>query len=652
MSTKPPAPVPPPSYIELLGVFQRTVPSSFWRPIAQGDDGEPTPAYALFRAIARIFERYAQTSNTSVQARFYLPSALQTAPPASSGRVASGEVVVERVAQAADALVVLPGRMILDGPGERRYVNAQEIIWNPGDTAPRTVLFVSQVEGFVGNLDFLANEDGTLDLDLIAIANQDFDKAAPGGSIIQINAQSVLQDSGIPDLFSPDDVGLYAQINVAADPFNVNKRRLITGWDWPELEIPVGTGRYPRRAFLQDVQRKNVVEALGEVGGVFTNYYDQSVDELTSDDIPLLPFPPAFGDAFYFGYTSPFQGTSIRFDQPGQGGWGLTWEYWDGAAWQPVPNLDDLTNGFIPPSEGFYDATWDAPADWATLLSPSGSGLNLYFVRARLTAFLAMVQQPIAGRIVLFVEELLIVEPVPLPPDVGTVTWEVLDFREENLGLRLNQVQAFAGGRDNDLFILGDERGVYQQANELDDVFRDRASRLADVVSPRAIITAINRALRPLNFSGTAIDVTIDSTEAQNLIGAGFTGLFFDLEANLAPSPPGILAAFDLYAPGDPNPQNPWLVTQSIEEAYGWFLVLLPYLGEGDFGAFFDDGPLFFDETVQVYYGPAFTGFMDGFPIDGYATYAAIYNDLLPIKAGGVGFSLLRRERLTEPEEC
>jgi len=649
MSDPLPPPVGPPTYLGLLEVFRRTVPVSFFEPLLTGEDGKPTPAFALFRAIAQIFAQVGRAGNTSIQARYYLPSALQTAPPATSGFPATGEVVLDRVGDASDALVVAQGRMIIEGPGGRRYVNASEVIWNPGDVAPRTVVFASQILGFAGNLDFLADENGLVDLDLVQIADQSFDKAAPGGSALILNDQSVIQDTGFPDIFTDGDVGLYLKINASDNPENVNRKYQVVGFDWPELEIPVGSGRYPRRDFLGDVVRRNPVEVLSEVGGVYTDYYDQAVDELTTADIPLLPDPPAVGDAFYFGFTSTFQGVTIRFDQPGEGDWELAWEYWDGAAWQPLPNLDDLTNAFRPPFPGFESCTWDVPPDWAAQLSPTGSGLTLFFVRARLSVFTDMTVQPLAGRIVFFHYEPVI--PSVYPPG-GDITWAMLDFRESNLGLKIAQAQAFSGGRDDDLYILGDERGVYQQPFETDDVFRERAARLADVVSPLAIIQAINRALRPLGFQGDAIDVTIDNTEAQNLLGAGFTGLFFDLPAELAPSPPGILAAFDLYAPGDENPQNPWLVTQSLEEAYGWFLVLLPWLGEGDFGIFLDEGPLYWDEAAQVYYGPSFFGFIDGFPIDGYATYSAIYNTIEPIKAGGGGFTMIGRENPTVPVEC
>ena len=504
-------PAPPPTFEQLLEVFRRTTPKDFYEPLADRGDGTPTPSFSLFRGLARTFEKLALKATRSVEARYFLPSAIQRDEPASSGRPAQGYVDVRRVGQSTDALVIDPGRMRLEGPGGRFYVNADPVVWNPGDTATRRLLFVSEVEGFAGNLDHLADEAGLLDLDLVSIADQDLDRAATNGSIL-VPSGSVLQDSGIPDLFGPADVGLYARINAAANPANVGRQLRIVGFDWPQLEIPVGTGRYPRRVTLDDVERRNPIEVLLDDGGVVTDFYSEAVDELGTNDVPALPPVPAIGDAFYVATTAPFNKVSLRFDTPGDGDWTIAVRYWDGVAWVDVSDLDDPTNGLRPSSSGFYDVAWTLPADWAPVASPSGSGLVPYLLRFEVTGFVSVAQQPLLGRVVLHV-------PSPLIAEDASVTWSLLDF--DTLGLELTRVEAFANGRDNDLYMLGDARGVYQQAGESDDVFRDRASRLAEVVSPLAIIRVVNRALRPYGYAGKAFDVTIDTTPDNSLAGAG-----------------------------------------------------------------------------------------------------------------------------------
>ena len=789
-----PTPKFPPSIQRLLEVFQRVVDSSYFRPIAEGGPGgTPDDSFAIFRALARVFEVTGVKGNRSLQARYFLPNSLETSPPASSGTpagIAEGLVLLDRVGPYADALVIEPGEMRLTfdpGPGllaqgARQYINLTPIVWNPGERGTRLVRFIADVSGFVCNLAFVQDEEGNTPLDLLVIADQSFDKANEGASLLYAG-QSVIQDSGTPDVFAPSDVGLYLRIDAAITQEIVGQTRKVVRFDWPEVELPPGSGRYPRRVFLDDVIRRNVVEALQDDGGVFTDFTVPSTTP-APNDVPIFPDPFTAGDAFYFGFSNPFQGLLVDLTTPGAGGWAVAWEYWNGVSWELLQDLDDPTDGFKPPGgqARTYELGWTIPLDWQPLASPSGSGITLFFVRVRVTAFLAAATVPIAGRIValsleplngiVFTTEALqdvggvftdfsveAITPVPndvplLPPapaagdafyfglDVarfsavdlnittpgegdytleweyfsdagvweplpalndgtngfrlggvrtaawivptdwnlfvspvtgsslyfararvvnagalavqplagqckvaslledGTLKWTLLDFRTDQLGLFLDTAEAATGGTDNDLFVLGDGRGVYQQAGEEDDIFRDRASRLAEVVTPVAILNAVNRALRPLGFVGEVKDVQF------NGVGGGYYGIFADLDPDLAPD---LVGACDLYGPGDAFPKDFWFQLQSIQEAYGWFLVILPFLGEGDFGIFADDGPLYFDEVQQLYYGPAFSGFMDGFPITGNTFYQAIYSVVEKIKAGGVGFTLVRSENLTLP---
>ncbi len=157
----------------------------------------------------------------------------------------------------------------------------------------------------------------------------------------------------------------------------------------------------------------------------------------------------------------------------------------------------------------------------------------------------------------------------------------------------------------------------------------ERAPRLIDSVSPNAILRAINRTLRPFSAEGLAIDV-------QN----GLTGAFLDEDF------------FDYYEPGDLFPEDPWKLSLSIQEAYGFFLVIVPFLGEGEFGMFFDDSPPILLPDGS-YLANAFDyGFFDGSPVTAEALYAAIYNSVNVIRAGGVGFDLIRSEIANALASC
>ena len=69
---------------DLLEVFRRIVPLDFSVPI------EASESFALFRGLADSFARLAQKGDRSQQGVFFLPHALQTDLPASSGIRASG----------------------------------------------------------------------------------------------------------------------------------------------------------------------------------------------------------------------------------------------------------------------------------------------------------------------------------------------------------------------------------------------------------------------------------------------------------------------------------------------------------------------------------------------------------------------------------
>lgn len=199
--------------------------------------------------------------------------------------------------------------------------------------------------------------------------------------------------------------------------------------------------------------------------------------------------------------------------------------------------------------------------------------------------------------------------------EAGTIKWTMLDWKD--LGYELEEVGVPTGGRDDELYLLGDGRGLYQQESESDDDFRQRAARLQDVVSPNAIRRAVNRQLQPFNFRGLAIDVQ------------DFDGFFWDVDA------------FDYYGVGDVFPESPYKLLLSMQEAYGWFFVYVPFITEGEFGFAYDESQVF--QIGTEFFGPAWDqAFFDGFPVGAAAAYSAIYSSVNEIRLGGVGFTMIR----------
>ena len=107
-------------------------------------------------------------------------------------------------------------------------------------------------------------------------------------------------------------------------------------------------------------------------------------------DMTLLPAAPAVNDAYYFGLASLWDWLSLYIPHNGQGTWTITWEYWDGAVWAAIPNAYDTSSGFR--IDDWHSVAFPRPSDWALLTI---QGLNLYWIRARVSAFTSMGTQPL-----------------------------------------------------------------------------------------------------------------------------------------------------------------------------------------------------------------------------------------------------------------
>lgn len=144
---------------------------------------------------------------------------------------------------------------------------------------------------------------------------------------------------------------------------------------------------------VNELARPEVKAAVADDGGAQTDETTEANND-TADDLTLLPAAPATGDAYYIGGYGTFQGATINVSTAGAGTYGLTWEYWDGAAWSALSNVTDDTNDFT--TGGSNDVTWDVPGDWATTTVNS---VEAYFVRVRVSSFTDLTTQPLGQEI-------------------------------------------------------------------------------------------------------------------------------------------------------------------------------------------------------------------------------------------------------------
>lgn len=520
-----------PDQTALLEVFRRSVPRDYHDPIAAD------ASYALFRALAYLMAALALKGAGSAQARYFLPWSRQEALPASSHRLASFVAVLRRRSVLAPGVVVNPGEMAIVAE-ERRYLSAQTVRWDEGDGLEelRECLFQCEVPGTLGNLDFLG-VDGLLPTRNYAQADQSQDRANIRARLYAITSQLVLEDTGDPAVLLPADVGLYVEILDSAFPQNVGLVFKIVGHEWPGVEHPVGTGRYPNRAFLEQFPLRNPQEVALEVqpGPAYTDLTAGALGTVGPFD--LLPSPGTAGDALLLLSAFPFRGARLRVVLEGAGTWDLTWEWWDGGAWLPLPEVADGTSG-LHQTTGEWDVRWGS-VPFGPFASPNSGIVWGAAVRAVLGAAPNVTTPPQASRLLLYQEQVVTFdEPGPTS---GGITWRLLDFRQ--VGVEVVSLPPPAGGRDDDLAVLGDSRGVYQQTGETDSAFRLRAARLAEVVSPDAINAVVNNLLYPLGYEGRAVDVQLLQSEVGPATpNGGFDGFFWDKDP------------LDLYGPHAEHP--------------------------------------------------------------------------------------------------
>jgi len=136
---------------------------------------------------------------------------------------------------------------------------------------------------------------------------------------------------------------------------------------------------------------ENVEGAIAFDSPVYTSELTQATNPTVSD-MTLLPATPAGGDCYYFGSSHKFAYLKLMMGQVGVGSWLIGWEYWNGAAWVSIGVCNDDTGGFMMAGERYVIFT--EPVDWALTQVPPSTGSNLYWIRARVTAYSSVTTQP------------------------------------------------------------------------------------------------------------------------------------------------------------------------------------------------------------------------------------------------------------------
>ena len=139
--------------------------------------------------------------------------------------------------------------------------------------------------------------------------------------------------------------------------------------------------------FCQPAQ-DDLVYGVADDGGVQTDESTETQDA-NANDMTLLPAVPAVNDAYYFGAYVPFNTISINTGTGGVHTLTITWEYYNGS-WTALSDVSDGTQEFT--IEGAQDVTFTMPTDWA---ETGVQGYHCYWIRARVSAYTAIVTQPL-----------------------------------------------------------------------------------------------------------------------------------------------------------------------------------------------------------------------------------------------------------------
>jgi len=130
--------------------------------------------------------------------------------------------------------------------------------------------------------------------------------------------------------------------------------------------------------------------AVLDDGGVQTDYTAE-INSPAANDVPLLPVAPlVVNDAFYFGLSQPWDQLWLNIGSAGVGNYSLSHEYYNGSIWTLLSGVIDNTSEFT--IAGKRNIKWTRPGDWAqtTIL-----GMNLYWIRARVSAVVSYTTQPL-----------------------------------------------------------------------------------------------------------------------------------------------------------------------------------------------------------------------------------------------------------------
>lgn len=595
----------PLTYDDLEVLWSGITDSLYSQSLQQSPDG-----YAAIQQGIAQYTFLAECVNTSAQALFLLPWSGQTSPPASGAARAEVDLVLRRTSAFTRAVVIDPvvrvEEVAIDfskaGPVDvrtgRRYVPSTRLTFAPGEAGPSTVHARAERlgSGYNHPLGAFTGADGTQ----YPGALRGFYEPGAGhtnekASVEPASTGHRLRCLNAPDVPLPEHVGSQLEILAGA---NAGQLRRVVGYLAPEGD---DGGSF--------VLATTAVLAVDSVSGTF-----EDGEEVTQ--------------------ASGSSGVLLR-----------------------------LAGGRM-----VIDGTSLVEFDLATITGTTSGA----------TATVMIIEQPAL-----------------MTAEVSAASWRIVSLVE--LGFASSNPLKPSGGADSVLDLLGDERDVHRLPDEPDDDYRYRIAQPSDAVSPMALVRAMHRSLAPYGVDGAIREVGTDAFpgafyDGDDCYDRGLfavsgvaVGVFEDGEliyqdAEEGPvavgraqvRSPVVMGALPqaLSAPvlvgvepsgtvpfvsgallrgqrsgakianpivtDGPRSEDRWRVQLDYAEFRAFFLVDAPLEGLGEFGAAYDAG------SFNAYDAAPFHTFYDGIPLTSAVARRAVWQAISAVKAGGVGFDLVR----------
>ncbi len=134
--------------------------------------------------------------------------------------------------------------------------------------------------------------------------------------------------------------------------------------------------------------------AIADDGGVQTDE-TAAANNAAANDMTLLPAAPAVNDAYYFGAYGVFDKLNLNIGTQGAGDWTITWEYSNNAGgWTALTaSIYTDTIDHFRGAAGIKTIEFNEPiSTWAR---QAVNGITAFWIRARVSAFVNIVTQPL-----------------------------------------------------------------------------------------------------------------------------------------------------------------------------------------------------------------------------------------------------------------